>query len=528
MDGRPEDTAAATGTRKSAGRGTGRAGGRAGGRASRHRHRASPTSVANPAPPGATGGLYRPLSDHEVTRIIEAALTLLAELGMGEVPANLTDVFLAKGATLSDDGRVLFPRALVEDTIAIAARKFILHGRDDNRSIEVGGDAVHFGTGGAAVQTLDLFSGDYRPSTLQDLYDFTRLQDQLANVSWFTRCCVATDVADNFDLDVNTVYALLRGTTKPVATSFTLAEYVAPIVSMLDMAEGGEGRFSRRPYVKAHISPVISPLRFGEDAVDVTFECIRHNIPVSCITAAQSGATAPATLAGFLVQSLAETLASLLMVNLISPGYPMVFSNWPLVIDLRTGAFSGGGGETAVLNAASAQISNALGLPSGVASSMTDAKALDTQYGAEKGVTALAAALAGGNLIYESSGMTAALLGASFEAFLIDNEMHSAIYRTLRGIEVSEETIGLEAIRDVIMGEGHFLGHDATMAAMERDYVYPPLADRDPPITWSEQGRLTQWEKANAAARNILDSYHPTYLDPAHDATIREHFNILL
>ena len=136
------------------------------------------------------------------------------------------------------------------------------------------------------MQTLDLFSGDYRPSTLQDLYDFTRLQDQLANVSWFTRCCVATDVADNFDLDVNTVYALLRGTTKPVATSFTLAEYVAPIVSMLDMAEGGEGRFSRRPYVKAHISPVISPLRFGEDAVDVTFECIRHNIPVSCITAA--------------------------------------------------------------------------------------------------------------------------------------------------------------------------------------------------------------------------------------------------
>ena len=138
-------------------------------------------------------------------------------------------------------------------------------------------------------------------------------------------------------------------------------------------------------------------MRFGADAVAVVYECIAHNIPLSCITAAQSGATAPAALAGFLAQSLAETLASLVMVHAIRPGFPMIFSNWPLVIDLRTGAFAGGGGEIAVLNAASAQISNWLGLPSGVAASMTDAKAIDAQYGAEKALTALAAGLAGGN-----------------------------------------------------------------------------------------------------------------------------------
>ena len=161
---------------------------------------------------------------------------------------------------------------------------------------------------------------------------------------------------------------------------------------------------------------------------------------MSCITAAQAGATAPATMAGFLAQSLAETLASLIMIHAIKPGYPMVFSNWPLVVDLRTGAFAGGSGESALLNAASAQLSNWIGLPSGVACSMTDAKAIDAQYGAEKGLTSLAAALAGGNLIYESSGMTASLLGASFEAFVLDDEMHSNTYRILRGIEVSEET----------------------------------------------------------------------------------------
>lgn len=481
--------------------------------------------VFDPCPPGQIGGQYKPLSEADMRAIYDTAVRLLDQLGMGEVPDVLARQMLAHGARQRAD-RICLPPALVERAMSTAVRQFTLHGRDPVRSIDVGGDRVYFGTGGAAVQTLDLDTASYRPSTLRDLYDFTRLQDQLANVSWFTRCCVATDVPDNFDLDVNTVFALLKGTTKPVATSFTLAAHIGPIVDMLNIAS--DGGFRDRPFVKAHISPVISPMRFGEDAVDVTLECLRHNIPLSCITAAQSGATAPATLAGFLAQSLAETLASLVMVNVFEPGHPMVFSNWPFVIDLRTGAFSGGGGETAVLNAASAQISNWLGLPSGVAASMTDAKALDAQYGAEKAMTATAAALAGGNLIYESSGMTAALLGASFEGFVLDDEMHSHIYRALRGIEVSDETLGFDAICEAVLGEGHFLGGNHTMQAMERDYFYPRLADRDAPITWEEGGRQDMWTKARARARDILSTHHPEYLSASDEAAIRQQFNILL
>ena len=268
-------------------------------------------------------------------------------------------------------------------------------------------------------------------------------------------------------------------------------------------------------------------MRFGEDAVDVVYECITHNIPMSCITAAQSGATAPAPMAGFLAQSLAETLASLVMVHAIKPGFPMVFSNWPLVIDLRTGAFSGGSGETAVLNAASAQVSNWLGLPSGVACSMTDAKVPDAQYGVEKGMTSLAAALAGGNLIYESSGMTASLLGASFEGFVLDDEMHSHTYRALRGIEVSEDTLGFESICDAVLGEGHFLGGPQTLAAMERDFFYPPLADREDPKTWEDAGRHDAWARAKFKAKEILSTHHPEYLTPQQNQEIQRLFNIL-
>lgn len=484
--------------------------------------------VVDPCPPGQLGGAYKPLSEADLQSIYDTALKLLAELGLGEVPDRLRTDLLAAGAQDGAAGRIVFPHQLVREAIEAAPSEFVLHARDPARSITVGGQAVHFGTGGAAVQTLDLDSKLYRPSTLQDLHNFTRLQDTLPNISWYTRCCVATDVPDVLDLDVNTVYALLKNTTKPTATSFTLAEHVAPIMKMLDIAAGGEGEFSKRPFMKAHISPIISPMRFGEDAVDVVYECIAHNIPMSCITAAQAGATAPATLAGFLAQSLAETLASLVMVHAIQRGYPMVFSNWPLVIDLRTGAFSGGSGETAVLNAASAQLSNWLGLVSGVACSMTDAKAIDAQYGAEKGITSMAAALAGGNLIYESSGMTASLLGASFEAFVLDDEMHSHTYRALRGIEVSEDNLGYDAIVDAVLGDGHFLGGAHTLAAMERDYFYPTHADREQPRTWAENGAKDAWQVANAHVRQVLDTYHPTYLTPAQIAEIKSQFNILL
>ncbi|MEM8703676.1 MAG: trimethylamine methyltransferase family protein [Pseudomonadota bacterium] len=503
-------------------------GGRAkrGGRKERLAMRAAKPLV-DPCPPGQAGGRYRPLLDEELQQVYRTALDLLSRLGMGEVPDRLKGDLLAAGAEESGNGRVLFPVDLVEGAIASAAKSFTFHGRDPAKSITVGGDKVYFGTGGAAVQTLDMESGLYRPSTLADLHNFTRLQDVLQNVSWFTRCCVATDVPDTYDLDVNTVYALLKNTTKPVATSFTLAEHVEPIVGMLDIAAGGNGEFARRPFLKAHISPVISPLRYGEDAVGVVYECIKHNIPMSCITAAQAGATAPATLAGFLAQSLAETLASLVMVHAIRPGFPMIFSNWPLVIDLRTGAFSGGGGETAVLNAASAQLTNWLGLPSGVASSMTDAKAIDAQAGVEKGITSLAAALAGGNLIYESSGMTASLLGASFEAFVLDDEMHSMTYRALRGVEVTRDTLAFDAICEAVLGEGHFLGGQNTYQAMERDYFYPSLADRDEPRTWARNGAQDAWSRARLRAGEILASHNPAYLSPEQDARIRDRFNIL-
>ncbi len=497
-----------------------------GGRAARVAARQAVEQEINPVPAGQTGGQYKPLSDGEVTQIIDEAYRVLEEIGMGEVPPQLQEEALKQGAFLKD-GRLCYPRAMMEAMVANTPSTYTFYGRDPKYDITVG-EGTYYCTGGAGVQTLDMETGDYRESTLQDLYDFTRLADKMDQISVYTRICVATDLPDNRELDINTAYALLAGTQKPVGTSFFLGEYVRPVVDMFDMAMGGPGKFRERPCMNVHISPIISPLKYGEDAFDVSMAAIEEGMPINAIIAAQSGATAPATVAGMVVAGTAETLAALAMVQLFAPGHPMIFSNWPFVIDLRSGAFCGSGGEIALMNAASAQVSNALGLPSGVAASMADSKAVDAQMGAEKGLTSALTGLAGANMIYESAGMMASLLGVSFEAMVLDNEMLAHATRTIRGVEVTEENLAFDAIKTAVFGEGHFLGGAHTMAAMQRDYYYPELANRMAPTLWMEEGKPDSWSTAQAKVKEIFASHQPRYISEAADAAIRAKYPIKL
>ena len=473
----------------------------------------------NPCPPGQRGGAFSPLNDGDIQLIITSSLYLLENLGMGNVPKKFAEQAIRRGAFMNDKKRLCFPPALIEDIIANACKKFTFFGRNEKYHLQIGVDKTYFGTGGAAVQVLDLGSNNYRNSTLQDLYDFTRLSDYLTNISWFTRCCVATDINDLCDLDFLTAYALFKGTEKPVGTSFSYPQHVDVVMDMVNYSMG-DGNFQKTPCMKAHISPIVSPMRYGEDAILVSEACIRHSIPLNVIIAAQAGATAPAPLAAMLTQTTAETLAALAMVDILSPGYPLIFSNWPFVLDLRTGSFSGGGGEIALLNAGAAQISNHLGLISGISACMSDAKSPNNQMGVEKAITALTAGLAGGNMVYEAAGMTAALLGASFQSFVLDDEMLSHVYRIMRGIEVSSDNIDLDRIEKAILGEGHFLGGAQTLESMQRDYFYPEIADRTSPAMWEQLGSVDVKELARMKVVEIFEKHRPNYLGDK-DADIR-------
>jgi trimethylamine--corrinoid protein Co-methyltransferase len=252
-------------------------------------------------------------------------------------------------------------------------------------------------------------------------------------------------------------------------------------------------------------------------------------MPVLLLSAGQAGATAPAALAGALAQEVAEVLAGLVYVNAVKPGAPAIFGTWCFVSDLRTGAMSGGSPEQALLSAASAQMAHHYDLTGGTASGMTDSKLPDAQSGAEKAYCHALVGNAGANLIYESAGMHASLLGFSLESLIIDNDIIGATQRTIRGIDVDEASLSFDTIRQVcIEGPGHYLGSEQTLQLMQSAYLYPVIGDRKSPNEWTEQGALDIAQRAARKVSEILSTHFPAHVPEAVDARIREQFPVRL
>jgi len=481
-----------------------------------------------PPAAGTESSAFKPLTDLDIQKIYSAALDVLATVGFKDATSTVSELALEKGCKFDDAGRLLFPRALVEDTIAGAARDFVLHGQSSAHDIEIKDGHVHFATGGAAVKMLDSKTGTYRPSTLADLFDIARLCDSLPNIQWFARPVVATDIEDWREFDLNTVYAIARGTQKHLGTSIILPEHVGEIIEMLDLMTGRPGGFREKPFLSVHATTVVSPLTFAEDSSNVATAAARTGMPILSQTGPQAGATSPAALAGSLVQSVAETLGALVAINLVKPGHPVIASGWPFVADLRTGSFTGGGGEQALLSAGQAQIMRYLKLPTGVPASMTDSKVPDNQAGYEKALTLALSAMSGPDFVYESTGMLASLLDCSLEAFVIDNEMISSIRRVMRGIEVNEDTLSVGVIADAAKNVGHYLGNEQTLRLMESEYTYPSLADRDSPDDWADRGSMDIRERAAIHVQDVLGRHFPSHILPENDAKVRAQFPIRL
>ncbi len=471
---------------------------------------------------------YAPLTAGEVRGVHRAALEVLETVGMAAPTDRARQVGLAHGCWLDDGGRLRFPPSLVEDCLSRAATSFPVCGRDRRHDFETGPGRVSFATGGAAVMMLDRETRKYRASTVADLYDLARIAEHLDNIQWFTRPVVATDITGMFELDVNTLFACVAGTTKHVGMSFAGGDHLPRLLPALDALAGGEGAFRRRPFCTAHATTVVSPLNFAADSLDVACAAVDIGMPLHLQTGPQAGATSPAALAGTLVQGCAESLASLSIVNMMAPGHPVILGNWVFSADLRNGAFAGGGAEAALLGAASGQMSAFYGIPGGMGAGMSDSNLPDNQAGYEKALTVVLAALSGGGLVFESTGMLASLLGCSIEAMIIDNEMLSSIRRIVRGISADDLSLSVEAIKRVATGEGHYLADQQTLQLMETEFVYPELASRTMPEEWEAAGSADIWERARTRAEEILRQDRESRIDPAAERMIRDHYPIQL
>lgn len=503
---------------------------RSGGRAARRAARNAPLAQhLRPVRPGMEGGTLNLLSDADVLKIHEAALTALATIGLADAPPSGVDLLTSKGCTLGDDGRLRFPRALVEDMLAIAQRNVTLFSRNGLTDLDLSGAKVHYGTAGAAVHMVDIETNAYRDSTVQDLHDAARICDRLDNIHFVQRPMVCRDIADNMEMDYNTVYASCSGTFKHIGTSITEPSHVAPVIEMLHMIAGGEDKWRERPFMSNSNCFVVPPMKFATESCEVMEECVRAGMPVLLLSAGMAGATAPSTVAGAITQAVAECLAGLVYVNALSPGHPAIFGTWPFGLDLRTGAMSIGSGEQALLTAGCGQMHRFYGLPGGAAAGASDSKLPDMQAGWEQMCSNVMAGLSGVNMVYEAAGMHASLLGFCHESLILGDDIIGQAQRCVRGIEVSDETLALDQMAEVCLGgTGHYLGTDQTLGRMQKDYVYPTLGDRTSPKEWAELEKPDLIQKAISRKEQILSQETAARFAPELDAQIRERFTIHL
>jgi trimethylamine--corrinoid protein Co-methyltransferase len=482
---------------------------------------------------GLTGGQYKPLTDDQVQRIHEAALSILARTGVQVEEPEALRLFQEAGAEVATD-RVQLPRSLVEDAVDWAPSRVVLAGRDPKWDLELEGARVHIGTGGAALTVFDLETGQPRPAVLRDVAELARLVDALDNVHFYLVPVYPTDL-DKDVVDVNTYYTGLCNTTKHVQAGVYSVDGIRDTVKMCERIAGGAEVLRGRPIVSFITSWMVSPLKFATDVTTLLIETCRQRIPVVLSAAPMAGSTAPATLAGMLAQLTAEQLSGLVLTQLARQGAPVLLGPIPATADMKTGRYLGGAAEFGLTNAAMAQrylggaaefgLTNAAmaqmaqfyHLPIYNSAGMTDAKIPDIQAGFEKAMSAVLAALAGSNFIHHAAGMLENMNAVAAEQFVIDNDILGMAMRVLRGIEVNDETLALDVIDDV----GHTIRH------MRSEFYYPSaVVDRQGWDMWQQEGGLNARKRARQIARDILANHRPVPLDPAVESWIRQQFEL--
>lgn len=466
---------------------------------------------------GLIGGQYRPLTNDQLHQIHETALRALEEIGVQVNNDRALEIFASKGARVS--GRLAkLPRSMVEDAIASAPSRVVLCGREEKHDLVLEDGRVYMGTGGTALNVLDL-EGKRRRSNLEDVKQIARLVDTLENIHFYLLPVYPNELPKKV-VDVNRFYAGLANTTKHVMGGIYAVEGTLNVIRMAEEIVGGAGALRERPIV-SFITLVISPLKIDDLYGEMLIEIARQGIPVAIPSEPQCGSTAPVTLAGNLVLFAAETLCGVTLAQLVNPGAPVLCGHVGTIADMRTMSYISGAVEMGLLNAAGAQLAQFWQLPYYATGGMSDSKIPDVQAGYESAITLLTVALAGANYIHDAAGLLDFALTASYEKYVIDDEIIGMVLRALRGIEVNGDSLAFDVISHVGPG-GHFLAEKHTIQHMRGEFFYPQLSDRRGYEDWVAQGAKDGRERAREMAEKILAEHQPLPIPPDVDKRLQE------
>lgn len=449
------------------------------------------------------------LSEVDVRRIHTATLDVMESVGVKFPSHKALDILEAHGATVDRQRMVAkIPGQIVEEYLAKAPPTYTLAALDPALDLPLDGTTSHLGTDGCGVEILDAFSGERRTTTKQDLMDVSRVADYLDAIAFHWVAISAQDCPPQ-SRSLHELEAVWSVSKKHVQTETIVNEReMRAGIEMAAALAGGRQALRKRP-VLSIMQCTLSPLGQDGGSLEAGLVAAEAGLPVGYMTMASCASSGPVTLAGNLVVGNAEVLGALVLMQMAYPGCPVYYAAAQTATDLRTGAYTGGGPEDYLFGAATNVLADFYKVPLSMGAFATGAKqpdwqaALDNSLSAFMAVSTLSDMLLGAGLLHGSRIL-------SYEMLLMDSEIWSMLQSLYQGIEVNDETLALDAIREAGPG-GSFLALKHTRRHM-RERWQPTLIDRRPYNIWEEK-RDGARDWARQKAQQILKDYHPEPLD---------------
>ena len=453
------------------------------------------------------------LSEREIQSIRDASILILRDTGIMVHHDKALKLLEEGGAKVDQDSKIArLSEQLVMDCVARAGKRYILHGRNAERTARFGyGDFVLMSSPGQ-FGWIDSRTRRLRPATIQDARDAIHLGDALANINIVGSMAQPEEIPATYR-DVFLTGELLKGTSKPTRCWVCNGQTARYVLQIYRTIAGGDAALRAHPMVEAFLEP-ISPLQLPKDGLDILMEFVRAGQPVSIGPMAMTSATAPATLAGTLAQENAEILAGVVVTQLLSPGTPVTYGGIPHIMDPRTSICSFGSPEQALMAVAMVQIARSYGFPVYINVGLTDAKVPDAQAGIEKAGTMVLGALAGADT-FGHCGICGTDHAASLTWLYIDNELVNYVKRIVRGFEVDTDTLATKVV-DMVGPGGNYLAEEHTVKHFRRELWLPgPAWTRQNWELWQSDGRSSMADRALDEVNRILATHKPEPMDEA-------------
>ena len=460
------------------------------------------------------------LTPAQLERIHNASMQILERTGIELLDGEALDLFAKAGCQIDwATRRVRINRDRLLAHIATCPSQFTLHARNPQKSVIIGGNHIVFSPVGGQAFSTNMDRGR-RAGTLADLEELIKICHALNVLQHGSDTLV-----EPTDLPVETrhldaVYAGLRLTDKTIMTPARGRIQTNDGIDMLACVFGGRGAMLDKATLITIIN-VNSPLRFDDWMLGGLIAMARAGQANVITPFIAAGAMGPITLAGALAQQNAEALVGVMLTQLVRPGVPVVYGNFTLDADMRSGSPSFGTPEGAWATLAAGQLARRYKLPFRSNGSLSSSNVPDAQAAYETMMSLWPAILAHTNFVYQGAGWVEGGLTTSYEKLILDAEMLAMLTVLLRGYEVSDETLALDFIDQVGPG-GHHFDTAHTLARFSTAFYNPLVSTRAAYGKWVDGGSQDAAQRAHTKWKEILMNYKQPALDASIDEALRD------